>query len=320
MAEATRPPLLALEGLEVRLAGRPVLCGLAGELTGRVVGLLGPNGAGKTTLLNTLLGFYAPSAGTARVLGRDVRTELPAIRARLGYMPENDAHVAGTSAVRFVRMMAELAGLPAREALERAHEALFWVGLGEARYRRIETYSLGMRQLVKLAQAIAHGPELVLLDEPTNGLDPAARERMLRLIAELAASGVRVILSSHLLRDVDSCSDQVIVLKEGRVATIADLAAERHANRRFLELETRGAEVAAFLEGLAGLGCEVAELANRRVKVVLPEGVGVRALYGLAAERGVELRRLSSSKSSLEHLFLRAMDNGANGGAPRAGL
>jgi ABC-2 type transport system ATP-binding protein len=307
------PPLLALDGLEVRLAGRPVLRGLDGVLTGRVVGLLGPNGAGKTTLLNTLLGFYAPTAGTARVLGRDIRSELDAVRARLGYMPENDAYITGMSAVRFVRMMAELAGLPSKEALERAHEALFWVGLGEARYRKIETYSLGMRQLVKLAQAIAHGPELVLLDEPTNGLDPAARERMLRLITEIAATGVRVILSSHLLRDVDSCSDEVIVLKEGQVATIANLAAERHANRRFLEIETRGAGVQEFLSGLAGLGCDVAELANRRVKVVLPEGVDVRALYGLAAERGVELRRLTSSKSSLEHLFLRAMDNGQGG-------
>jgi len=313
MAGDAAPPLLALDGLEVRLAGRPVLRGLDGALTGRVVGLLGPNGAGKTTLLNTLLGFYAPSAGTARVLGRDIRTDLDAIRARLGYMPENDAYIQRMSAVRFVRMMAELAGLPPKEALERAHEALFWVGLGEARYRKIETYSLGMRQLVKLAQAIAHGPELVLLDEPTNGLDPAARERMLRLITEIAATGVRVILSSHLLRDVDSCSDEVIVLKEGQVATIANLAAERHANRRFLEIETRGTGVQEFLSGLAGMGCDVAELANRRVKVVLPEGVDVRALYGLAAERGVELRRLTSSKSSLEHLFLRAMDNGRGG-------
>ena len=260
--------------------------------------------------------LFLPAVGTARLLGRDIRTEHEAIRGRLGYMPENDAYIHGMSAVRFVRMMAELAGLPKKEALERAHESLFWVGLGEARYRKIETYSLGMRQLVKLAQAIAHGPDIVLLDEPTNGLDPAARERMLRLISEIAATGVRVILSSHLLRDVDSCCDEVIVLKEGRVATIANLAAERHANRRFLELETRGEGAAGFLEGLAGLGCEVAELANRRVKVVLPEGVDIRALYGLAAGEGVELRRLTSSTSSLEHLFLRAMDNGE---APRAG-
>ena len=310
-------PLVELEGLTVRLAGRTVLDALTGTLSGRVVGLLGPNGAGKTTLLGTLLGFHPPAAGRARVLGRDAVAERREIRARLGYMPETDAFVAGMSAVRFVRMMAELAGLPRREALERAHEALFWVGLGEARYRKLETYSLGMKQLAKLAQAIAHGPEVVFLDEPTNGLDPSARERMLRLIGEVGAAGVRVLLSSHLLRDVEACADQVIVLKEGRLAAIADLGRERQSRRRFLELETRGGDGAAFAEGLAGLGCEVAELPNRRLKVVLSAAVPVRELYRLAAERGVQLRRMTSSRDSLEHLFLRAMEEG---GETRAGL
>jgi len=301
--------------LTVRLAGRTVLDALSGALSGRVVGLLGPNGAGKTTLLATLLGFHRPAAGNARVLGRDIGVERRALRARLGYMPESDAFVPGMSAVRFVRMMAELSGLPRREALERAHEALFWVGLGEARYRGLETYSLGMKQLAKLAQAIAHGPEVVFLDEPTNGLDPAARERMLRLIGEVGDAGVRVVISSHLLRDVEACADQVIVLKAGRVAAIADLGAERGARRRFLELETRGGDGAAFAEALAGLGCEVAELANRRLKVVLGESVAVRELYRLAAERGVQLRRMTSSRDSLEHLFLRAMEEGGEASA-----
>jgi len=306
--------LLELDGLEVTLGGRPVLRGLTGRLDGRVVGLLGPNGAGKTTLLATLLGFYRPSAGTARLLGLDVRERGAEIRARLGYMPETDAFVAGLSAVRFVRRMAELSGLPARAALERAHEVLFWVGLGEARYRSLDTYSLGMKQLAKLAQAIVHGPQVLLLDEPTNGLDPSARQRMLRLIREIAASGVRVVVSSHLLRDVEAVSDQVIVLREGRVATIADLAAEASSDRRFLELETRGGDAAAFLADLAGLGCEVAELANRRAKIVLPEGVESRRLWALAEEHGLQLRRLTVARNSLEHLFLTAMEE------TRAGL
>jgi ABC-2 type transport system ATP-binding protein len=306
--------LLDLERLEVELGGRPVLRGLEGRLAGRVVGLLGPNGAGKTTLLGTLLGFHAARSGTARVVGLDVRADRDALRARLGYMPENEAFVAGMSAVRFVRLMAELAGLPPKPALERAHEALFYVGLGEARYRKLETYSLGMKQLAKLAQAIAHGPEVLLLDEPTNGLDPAARQRMLRLIREIAENGVRVVVSSHLLRDVEAVSDEVIVLKEGRVATIADLAAERAGRRRFLELETRGGDGQGFVADLAGMGCEVAELANRRVKVVLPEGVEPRVLWRTAGERGVRLRRLTVAKNSLEHLFLRAMEE------TRAGL
>ncbi len=318
-----QPALLEFDDLRVDLGGRPVLRGLQGTLDGRIVGLLGPNGAGKTTLLATLLGFYRVSAGTARLLGEDIRSARETIRARLGYMPENEAYVAGLSAVRFVRLMAELSGLPPKAALERAHEALFYVGLGEARYRKLETYSLGMRQLAKLAQAIVHGPRVLLLDEPTNGLDPAARQRMLRLVREIAESGVRVVLSSHLLRDVEAVCDQVIVLKDGRVATIADLAAERSEHRRFLELEPRGGDVPGFLAALAALGCEVAELPTRRAKVVLPAGLESRSLWQLAHERGVSLRRLTLARHSLEHLFMRAMEQGADAPAeenPRAGL
>jgi ABC-2 type transport system ATP-binding protein len=309
------PPLLELDGLEVRLGGRTVLAGLSGTLSGRVVGLLGPNGAGKTTLLATLLGFHPAHAGTARLVGRDIARDRAELKSRIGYMPETDAYIAHMTAVRFVRLMAELAGLPPKAALERTHETLFYVGLGEARYRKLETYSLGMKQLAKLAQAIAHGPEVLLLDEPTNGLDPGARERMLRLIREIADSGVRIVVSSHLLRDVEAVCDEVIVLRAGRVATIADLAAERRQNRRFLELETRGGN-GEFLAALAELGCEVAELPNRRVKIVLPEGVAARELWRLAGERGVQLRRLTSSRNSLEHLFMKAMETEE----PRAGL
>jgi ABC-2 type transport system ATP-binding protein len=276
-----------------------------------VVGLLGPNGAGKTTLLATLLGFHRPHSGTARILGRDITADRDALKSRLGYMPETDAYIAHLTAVRFVRMMAELSGLPPKAALERTHETLFYVGLGEARYRKLETYSLGMKQLAKLAQAIAHGPEVLLLDEPTNGLDPGARTRMLRLIREIGDSGVRIVLSSHLLRDVESVCDEVIVLKQGQVATIADLAAERRENKRFLELETRGGDGngnGEFAAALAALGCEVAELPNRRLKIVLPEGVAARELWRIAGERGVQLRRLTSSRNSLEHIFLKAME------------
>jgi ABC-2 type transport system ATP-binding protein len=305
--------LLELVRLEVELGGRPVLRGLEGALSGRVVGLLGPNGAGKTTLLATLLGFHAPKAGTARLLGRDIVAERRKIRARLGYMPESDAYVAHLSAVRYVRMMAELSGLDPRAALERAHEALFYVGLGEARYRRLDTYSLGMKQLAKLAQAIAHGPELLLLDEPTNGLDPAARTRMLKLVREIAETGVRILFSSHLLRDVETVCDEVIVLREGQVATIANLAQERESQRRFLEVETRGADPAPFVEALAERGCEVAELSNRRLKIVLPEALAQRELWRLAGEHGLQLRRLTLAKNSLEHLFLRAMEENRAG-------
>ena len=309
MTEST--PVIDLEGLEVTLGKRRILHGLTAKLTGRSIGLLGPNGAGKTTLLHTLLGFYPPSAGTARLLGHDIRSKGRDIRALMGYMPENDAFVAGLSGVRFVRLMAELSGLPPDQALERAHESLFYVGLGEARYRPVDSYSLGMKQLAKLAQALVHGPKVLFLDEPTNGLDPPARARMLHLIRDIRDAGqVRVILSSHLLRDVEECCEEVLVLKNGQIATYCNLEAERSANRSFLELELRAenGNEQSFRAALDGLGCEVAEGSRRRIKLVMPPGVEVRALYQAAVEHSVQIRHLDYRRDSLEDIFLKAME------------
>ena len=303
-------PLIELDGLEVCFGGRPILKKLKASLSGRAIGLLGPNGAGKSTLLNTLLGFYKPSAGAARVLGHDVRTETRQVRSLVGYMPENDAFIASMSGVRFVRLMAELSGLPPSQALERAHEAFFYVGLGEVRYRALGTYSLGMKQAAKLAQAIAHGPRLLFLDEPTNGLDPPARARMIQLIQEIRDRGdLSLILSSHLLRDVEECCDQVLILKDGNIAAYCNLEEERRANRRFLELETRGESNGCFLEALERLGCQTAQGAQGRIKVVLPEGLDVRSLYALAGEQSVQIRRLNHKRDSLEDIFLKAMES-----------
>jgi ABC-2 type transport system ATP-binding protein len=308
--------VIELDGLEVKLGGRPILKGLRASLSGRCIGLLGPNGAGKTTLLHTLLGFYPPSAGTARVCGHDIRSEVRAVRGLMGYMPESDSFIAGMTGIRFVRLMAELSGLPPEQALERAHEALFYVGLGEARYRTVDSYSLGMKQLAKLAQSIVHGPKVLFLDEPTNGLDPPARERMLKLIRDIRDNaGVRVIISSHLLRDVEECCEEVLVLKGGQIAVYADLEAERRANRKFLELEFRadkGGE-ASFADAIEALGCETAAGTRQRMKLVLPEGVEIRDLYRLAAERQVQIRRLDYKRDSLEDIFLKAMEGGNDG-------
>jgi ABC-2 type transport system ATP-binding protein len=310
-------PVLELAGLGVRFGSQQVLSGLDGAFSGRAIGLLGPNGAGKTTLINTLLGFVRPAAGTARVLGRDVVADTLEVRSLLGYMPENDAFVARMTAVRFIRLMGELSGLPAGEALERAHEALFYVGLGEARYRELGTYSQGMRQLAKLAQALVHGPRLLLLDEPTNALDPPARERMLRLIGEIRDRGeVHLLLSSHLLHDVERTCDEVVVLDRGRIVAHRDLAGERRTNRQFLELEVAGGED-GFAAALAGLGVACSTVADargrRRLKAVLPEGVGVAELYRLASEREVQIRRLAFRRDSLEEIFLAAVEGGRGG-------
>jgi ABC-2 type transport system ATP-binding protein len=303
--------IIDLDGLEVRLAGRVILNGLTGELRGQAIGLLGPNGAGKSTLINTLLGFHVPAKGTARVFGLDCHSDRLQIRGGIGYMPESDSFIGSMSGVRFVRYMAELAGLAPRVALERAHEALFYVGLGEVRYRKIHTYSLGMKQLVKLAQALAHGPRLLILDEPTNGLDPVARQRLIQLIKEIRKEkSIRLLISSHLLRDIDETCDEVLILKNGRIASLCNIEEERRSNRSFIELETVGA-TERFAVSIRGLGCECASFPGGRIKLVIPDNIEARDLYVIASEQGVQIRRLNQRRDSLEDIFLRAMDNGA---------
>src|SRR5690242_12866341 len=303
------PPVIELDGLEIRFGSRTILKKLKATLTGRSIGLLGPNGAGKSTLINSLLGFHKPSSGTARIFGRDVRTHAREVRSLIGYMPENDSFIASMTGVRFVRLMAELAGLPRAHALERAHEAFFYVGLGEVRYRALGTYSLGMKQSAKLAQAIVHSPKLLLLDEPTNGLDPPQRLRMLQLIQEIRNRGeLHLILSSHLLRDVEETCDEVLILKDGNIAAFCNLEEERRANKRFLELETRGGVNGSFLEAMEKMGCEAATGAQGRIKLVLPDGIEVKQLYEVAAAQNIQIRRLNHKRDSLEDIFLKAME------------
>ena len=301
------PPIIELDNLCVNFR-RPVLDNLNASLRGRCIGLLGPNGAGKTTLLNTLLGFNRPSAGSGRIFNHDISKDNYAVRDLVGYMPERDAFINGMSGVRFVRYMAELSGLSPGDALERAHQVFFYVGLGEARYRNVETFSLGMKQLVKLAQAIVHGPKLLFLDEPTNGLDPPARARMLQLIREIRDSGdTHIVIASHILRDVEECCDEVLVLKDGRIAKYCNLEQERRSNRKFLFLQIRGDEE-NFIEGLRKLGCEVAIPNRRRIKAILPDDIDVKHLYILAQELAVQIRHLDYKRDSLEDIFMRAME------------
>lgn len=316
MQETSSVPnsVIDLDGLNVSFGGRPILKNLSGELRGRAIGLLGPNGAGKTTLIHTLLGFHPPTTGTARIFGRDIRTDANQIKSFIGYMPERDSFIAKMSCVHFVRLMAELSGLPPATALERAHEALFYVGLGEARYRNLDTFSLGMKQLAKLAQAVVHGPRLIFLDEPTNGLDPPARLRMIKLIRDIRDSGkANIVLSSHLLRDVEECCEEIVILKDGQLAVYCDLEEERKANKKFLMIETRG-DQKAFAEAVGELGCEYATTGDHRLKVILQGGTEIRDLYRAAAKHQVQIRRLSFKRDSLEDIFLKAMENGSNGG------
>ncbi len=307
-------PVIELENLSVHFGKLQALKSLKGALSGQCIGLLGPNGAGKSTLIRTLLGFHPPTEGSGRVFGMDIRTEAKAIRTFIGYMPENDSFIAGMPGIRFVRMMAELSGLPPSQAMERAHEAMFYVGLGEARYRPLGTYSMGMKQLAKLAQALVHGPRLVILDEPTNGLDPPARQRMIKLIKDIRKTGeIHILLSSHLLHDVEETCDEVLILKKGQLAVYCNLEEERKANRKFLQLEVRGDD-GTFVESIERLGCQCA-LYGPLIKTVLPEGVEIRDLYRAAAQRNIQIRRLDYKRDSLQDIFLKAME-----GDPRGGL
>ena len=216
--------VVQLERVSVKYGRQAALRDVDASFPPGAVGLLGPNGAGKSTMLKALLGFVPPDSGQMQVLGLDVRKSPLEIRARLGYMPETDAHIPGMNAVSFVAYCGELAGLPQTDAMQRAHEVLYYVGLGEARYRNLETYSTGMKQRIKLAQALVHDPDLLFLDEPTNGMDPKGRDEMLELIRDIALNkGINLILSSHLLPDVESTCDYVVVLDKGAVATAGRL-------------------------------------------------------------------------------------------------
>jgi ABC-2 type transport system ATP-binding protein len=302
-------PVIELSGLSVRFGKREILKGLNASLSARSVGLLGPNGAGKSTLIQSLLGFCPTSGGTASILGRDIRKDRSEIRRLVGYMPENDALIGNMTAVSFVRMMGELSGMLPKAALERAHEVLFYVGLGEARYRELGTYSLGMRQLAKLAQAIVHGPQLLILDEPTNGLDPPARRRMIKLIHEMIDSGtMHVVLCSHLLRDVEETCEEVMILRHGQVVHHSNLAEERRANKRFVEIETLGDEQ-GFHQALVDLGCLCSADIKGKFKMELPPEFEMRRIYQLAADRDLQLRRVSYRQDTLEEIFMKAMES-----------
>lgn len=303
--------VVELDNLKIKLGRREILRGISCRLgnsgIGKTIGLLGPNGAGKSTLIRTLLGFHKPASGSARVLGFDCHHQMREVRARIGYMPETDSFIGNLTAVSFLRLMGELSGLPGKIALEKAHEALFHVGLGEARYRELRTYSLGMKQMAKLAQSIVHGPELLILDEPTNGLDPLARQRMLKLVREMKdAQGMNVILCSHLLRDVEQVCDEVVIMKEGMIVHECNLEEERRSNKRFVELEISGNDE-HLRSALPQIGADGVPEGAGRWRIVLPPDVELDALWGLMAQQNLLVRKLTHRRDTLEEIFLKAM-------------
>jgi ABC-2 type transport system ATP-binding protein len=303
----TSASVVTLDRVTVTYGKNPALREVTADFAAGAVGLLGPNGAGKSTMLKALLGFIKPEQGVMQVLGLDVAAKPHEIRARLGYMPETDAHIPGMNAVSFVAYCGQLAGLPPVDSMQRAHEVLYYVGLGEARYRNLETYSTGMKQRIKLAQALVHDPDLLFLDEPTNGMDPKGRDEMLALIRDLAHNKrVNLILSSHLLPDVEHTCDHVVVLDKGRVAAQGPIAALKGPAGRVFELRIKG-DLPAFIEVLHGQGLEAHATDEDVMRVFVPDGLGPRDVFALAATHGAQVRHLRPSVPTLEDVFARAV-------------
>ena len=303
---------VSLDHVSVAYGANAALRDVSAEFPQGAVGLLGPNGAGKSTMLKALLGFIAPSGGRLRVLGLDVATDPLMIRSRLGYMPENDGHVPGMNAVTFVAYCGELSGLPKADAMQRAHEVLYYVGLGEARYRNVETYSTGMKQRIKLAQALVHDPDLLFLDEPTNGMDPKGRDEMLDLVRDLSRNkGISLILSSHLLPDVEYTCDYVVVLDKGAVAASGPIDALKGPAGRVFEVRVKG-DVARFLAPLKDAGMECPETEDDVTRVFVPgdaadAGEDQRRICAVARACEVQVRHLRPSLPTLEDVFARAI-------------
>ena len=293
--------------------GLRALDGLTAKISAGCSGLLGPNGAGKSTLIKVLLGLLEADAGDGRVLDRDVRRDRTELRRRVGYMPERDAHIPGMVAIDYVSMMAELSGMGQVAAVKRAHEVLHYVNLGESRYRPVDGFSAGMRQRLKLAAAIVHDPDLLFLDEPTNGLDPQGRRYMLDLIQELSRAGISIILSTHLLPDVQEVCERLVVVSAGRVTREGTVAELTRGMERQYKVQFVG-DGARFLEALEERGVRTSyDPTSGDLRVVVPEGSGTGPVLEAAAGTGIGLKHLTPGMRSLEEVFLESVKGGSDG-------
>jgi ABC-2 type transport system ATP-binding protein len=295
-------PLIETDALTKRYPGGvTALDALSIELEPGIIGLVGANGAGKSTLLRVLLGLLEPTSGRASVLGQDVRAAGPELRRFLGYMPESDALPPDTSATDFVGQMGRLSGLPAAAARERAAEVLRHVGLYEERYRPMGGYSTGMKQRVKLAQALVHDPRLLLLDEPTNGLDPAGRDEMLALVRRTGTEfGIAVIVASHLLGEIERVCDYLVAIDAGQLVRAAPLT-DFTGQTGILAVEVDdGAD--GLADALRGRGI-AASVDGRVVLVDAPDQVPWDLVRDMVADQGLGLVRMEQRRRGLEELF-----------------
>jgi len=313
---------ITIQGLSKSYGKVRALDELALTIESGPVGLLGPNGSGKTTLLKLLLGLLSPDAGTARIAGMDPFTPAGrlALRRFVGYMPEGDCLIPGMSAVELVSTLARLSGVSKDDAMTRAHEVLDYVGLDESRYRECDGYSTGMKQRLKLAQALVHDPPILLLDEPTNGLDPKGRRHMLDLVHDLGhAQSKTLLLCSHLLPDVERCCRDVVVLQRGRVVAEGSIAALTMAEGHRVRAVVLGdpAPLCASLAALA-IPCEPSRSIGQPAGegpheiVAVLQSADCDVLFTAAARAGVSLLSVEPVRSSLEDVFVATLATARN--------
>jgi ABC-2 type transport system ATP-binding protein len=303
--------IIRTSGITKRFESVTALDNLSLMIPPGATGLLGPNGAGKSTLIRVLIGLLEPTSGTGTVLGRELAGEAFQIRQRIGYMPEHECLMLDLDAVSFCTYMGQMVGMARAEALSRAHEVLHFIGVGEERYRTISTYSTGMRQKIKLAQALVHDPELLLLDEPTNGLDPRGRDEMLDLIRSLALDERKnILLSSHLLPDVEYVCQNVVIMSGGQVLKQGSIGEMLIASKTLLSVRVKAdaAATALFLAGLerSGFGATFEKGGNIRVDIGEEARLeeAYQAVMQAGAASGVQVRFVSRSARTLEDLFL----------------
>ena len=298
--------LFDLDNLQKRYGHFQAIKGLTLKMEEGSVGLLGPNGAGKSTLIKTLLGLLDFHGGSASVLGHKLPQEKVAIRQAIGYMPENDCYLPYMTAIEYVSFGGELTGMPRKEAFRRAHEVLYYVGLKEARYRALSGFSTGMKQRVKLAQALVHGPRLVFLDEPTNGLDPQGRDEMLKLINDVKSRGVNIVLSSHILSDVEQVCDAVIMMNQGEIVYSGAINDLKKGGDTLLEIETKQPPE-EFIELLKAQGFD-ARPNGLRIAVALADRSRSQEILALARTHGIQIRHFMPAELTLEAAFLGLID------------
>jgi ABC-2 type transport system ATP-binding protein len=273
------------------------------------VGLLGPNGAGKTTMIRTLLGLINVNRGEGTILGFDIRKDALKIRQAVGFVPEDECLFPGTTGVEFVAYAGELAGMAPRDAMQRSHEVLDYAGLSEQRYRPVDSYSTGMKQKLKLAAAIVHDPKLLIMDEPTNGLDPAGREEMLDLARDLSHNkGMSVLFSSHLLPDVEYVCDHIMVMGRGKLLAQGRIDEMKARFESVYQVRVKQ-DQEGFGEELKAGGCRIAITQDDLLEVSTPEGAGAELIWRTAARSRKQIRYLRPRRSTLEEVFLNALES-----------